>query len=153
MTNPANARERYETRLWPVHCVQGTPGAELVPELDAARADRVLEKGVDPRVEMYSAFYDPLKHPRCSDSGLAGVLRGAGVTDVFVVGLAADYCVRFTAEDAAAEGFRTVIVAEGTRAVDEGAWEGLKKEIEGKGVRVVGVDGEEVTRVVELGKR
>jgi nicotinamidase-related amidase len=133
--------------------VQGTPGAEIVPELDASKVDRVVEKGQDARVEMYSAFYDPLRSPRCSDSGLAGVLKGEGVTDVFVVGLAADYCVRFTAEDAAAEGFRTVIVEEGTRAVDEGAWEGVKKEIEGKGVKVVGMDGEEVRRVVEMGKK
>lgn len=135
-----------------MHCVQNTPGAELIPELDKARIDRVVEKGLDSRVEMYSAFYDPLKAPRVSDSGLTKVLKEEGITDVFVVGLAADYCVRFTAEDAATEGFRTVIVEEGTRAVDESAWEGIKEEIAGKGVRVVGVEGEEVTRVVELGK-
>jgi nicotinamidase-related amidase len=153
VTNPSNANESYETRLWPVHCVQNTPGAELIPELDVSKVDRVVEKGLDSRVEMYSAFYDPLKSPRCSDSGLAGALKEEGVTDVFVVGLAADYCVRFTAVDAAAEGFRTVIVEEGTRAVDEGAWEGVKEEIKEKGVRVVSMDGEEVKRVVGLAKK
>jgi nicotinamidase-related amidase len=150
--NPANADERYDTRLWPVHCVQGTPGAEIVPEVDMGRVDRVVEKGLDARVEMYSAFYDPLKNPRCSDSGLAGVLKGEGVTDVYVVGLAADYCVRFTAVDAAAEGFGTYIVKEGTRAVDEGSWAQVREEIEEKGVKVVGMDGEEVGRVMALGK-
>ena len=113
----------------------------------------VVEKGLDARVEMYSAFYDPLVAPRCSDSGLAGVLRADGVTDVYVVGLAADYCVRFTAVDAAAEGFRTVIIEEGTRAVDEAGWAQVREEIEEKGVKVVSMDGEEVRRVVELGKK
>lgn len=134
-----------------MHCVQNTPGAELIPELDTSKVDRVVEKGQDPRVEMYSAFYDPLKSPRVSDSGLAGVLKGEGVTDVYVVGLAADYCVQSTAVDAASEGFRTVIIEEGTRAVDEEGWKGVRKEIEEKGVRVVGMEGEEVRRVVELG--
>jgi nicotinamidase-related amidase len=152
VVNPSNAEESYETRLWPVHCVQGTPGAEIVPELDISRVDRIVEKGLDPRVEMYSAFYDPLKNPRCSDSGLAGMLKGEGVTDVYVVGLAADYCVRFTAEDAAAEGFRTVIIEEGTRAVDEGGWVKVRGEIETKGVKVVGMHTEEVRRLVELGQ-
>jgi len=132
--------------------VQDTPGAEIVAELDISRVDRIVEKGLDPRVEMYSAFYDPLKSPRCSDSGLAGVLKGEGVTDVYVVGLAADYCVRFTAEDAAAEGFRTVIIEEGTRAVDEGGWVKVREEIEAKGVKVVCMHGEEVRKLVELGQ-
>jgi nicotinamidase-related amidase len=150
--NPSNPTEKYETRLWPVHCVQHTPGAELIPELDKGKIDRVVAKGLDARVEMYSAFYDPLKSPRVSDSGLSAVLKGEEVTDVYVVGLAADYCVQFTAVDAAAEGFRTVIVEEGTKAVDQEGWEKVKKDIEGKGVRIVGMDGEEVRKVVELGK-
>lgn len=121
-------------------------------ELDTSAIHRVVEKGLDPRVEMYSAFYDPLREPRVSDSGLAAVLKAAGVTDVFVVGLAADYCVQSTAVDAASEGFKTVIVEEATRAVDEAGWETCKKEIRGKGVRVVGLDGDEVRRVAELGR-
>lgn len=96
---------------------------------------------------MYSAFYDPLREPRVSDSGLAGLLRGAGVTHVYVVGLAGDYCVRRTAEDAVREGFGTYVIEEGTRTVDPGAWEGCKAEMEAAGVRVVGMDGEEVRRL------
>jgi nicotinamidase-related amidase len=121
-----------------------------VPELDRQKIDKVIEKGTDERVEMYSAFYDPLKSPRVSDSGLSGVLKAEGVTDVFVCGLAADYCVRFTACDAGAEGFRTCIVEEGTRAVDQEGWEGIKREIEGMRVRVIGLEGEEVRKVAEL---
>ncbi|GAB1310605.1 NAD(+) salvage pathway protein [Madurella fahalii] len=147
ITNPNNPAESYTTRLWPVHCVQDTPGAALIPELDAARLDHTIHKGTDPRVEMYSAFYDPLREPRVSDSGLAGLLRGAGVTHVYVVGLAGDYCVRSTAEDAVREGFETYVVEEGTRAVDPAAWDGCKAEMEAAGVRIVSKDGPEVGRL------
>lgn len=150
IVNPLNAAEKYESRLWPVHCVQGTPGAELVPELEHSLIDEVVEKGMDARVEMYSAFYTPLKEPRFGDSGLAGRLRREGVTDCFVVGLAADYCVASTAADAAAEGFGSWIVEEGTRAVSGEAWGECKGGLEGKGVSVVAVDGEEVARVRAL---
>lgn len=81
------------------------------------------------------------------DSGLKDVLERGGVTDVFVVGLAFDYCVRATAVDAAAEGFRTWVVGEGTKAVDAGAWDEVVGDLKEKGVRVVSVDGEEVARV------
>ncbi|KAK4129158.1 nicotinamidase [Parathielavia appendiculata] len=133
ITNPHNPSETYTTRLWPVHCVQSTPGASLVPELATAQLTHTIEKGQDPRVEMYSAFYSPLKDPRVSDSGLAALLRSHGITHVYVVGLAADYCVRCTAEDAVAEGFETYVVEEGTRAVDPGLWGGCKAEMVGKG--------------------
>lgn len=146
--NPSNADEVYESRLWPVHCVQGTPGAELVPELDVSKVDQILEKGTDARVEMYSPFYDPFAEPRGCDSGLAALLRERDVSDVYVVGLAADYCVKNCAVDAAREGFRTFIVEEGTRAVDPEGWPDCRKEIEGSGVQVVSMDGAEVKRLV-----
>lgn len=151
IVNPKNSDESYESQLWPVHCVQGTPGAELLPELDLARIDVVIEKGQVKDVEMYSAFYDPLKAPRCFDSGLAGLLKEKQVTHCFVVGLAADYCVKATALDAKAEGFETYIVEEGTRAVDAGAWTTCKKQIEDLGVKIVKQDGEEVKRIIARG--
>lgn len=120
--------------------MQNTPGAQLVPELDVDKVDRVMEKGQRKEVEMYSAFYDPLTKPRCSDSGLVQVLKGEEVEWVFVVGLAADYCVKATALDAKREGFRTFIVEEGTRPVDEAAWEATKKDIVEAGVEVVRID-------------
>lgn len=119
-----------------------------MPELEVALVDRVVEKGTDARVEMYSAFYDPFVAPRISDSGLLALLREKGVTDVYVVGLAADYCVKCTAVDAAAEGFGSFVVEEGTRAVDEREWEeAVKTELREKGVKVVSVESEEVRRL------
>ncbi|OBT70120.1 hypothetical protein VE03_00555 [Pseudogymnoascus sp. 23342-1-I1] len=147
ITNPQNAAETYESRLWPDHCIQGTPGAELLGGWDVEKVDEVIEKGQMGEVEMYSAFYPPLERPRVGDSGLAALLKGKGVTDVFVVGLAADYCVAATAEDAVKEGFRAYIVEEGTRAVVPEGWGEKKRELEGRGVRVVGMGGEEVERV------
>ncbi|KAK7728469.1 NAD(+) salvage pathway protein [Botryosphaeria dothidea] len=150
IANPLNPSETQTTRLWPVHCVQGTPGAELIPELARDAVTHVVEKGQDKRVEMYSAFYDPFRNPTVAKSGLAELLRGAGVTDVFVVGLAMDYCVKHTALDAAKEGFRTLVVSEGTKAVDPAHWGEAQKEMEEAGVRLVSVDGEEVKKVGQL---
>lgn len=145
VVNPHNAAESYSSRLWPVHCVQGTTGAELVPELDVGKLDTIIEKGTDPRVEMYGPFYDPF---RVSDSGLATLLRAHAVTDVYVVGLAGDYCVKTCAEDAAKEGFRTYLIEECTRPVDAGNWPLCKKSIEGSGAKVVSMKGPEVLRLM-----
>lgn len=130
--------------------MQGTPGAELVPELDSGKLDSVVLKGTDRHVEMYSPFYDPFVAPRVSDSGLAGLLRARGVTDVYVVGLAGDYCVKSCAEDAAKEGFRTYLIEECTRPVDAGAWQLCKKALEEGpgGARVVSLEGPEVLRLM-----
>ncbi|KAL7944201.1 Isochorismatase-like protein [Trichoderma barbatum] len=148
IVHPTDPTKSDTTLLWPTHCVQRTKGAEFVPELDVDKVDVVVDKGMDARVEMYSAFYDPM---RVSVSELGEKLRNKGVTDVFVVGLAADFCVRATAESAAEEGYRTYIVDEGTRAVMRESWEAEgKKKVEGKGVKIVSVDGEEVGRVREL---
>lgn len=149
VTNPLNPDEpSYKTRLWPDHCVQHTPGAALVPDLDPSRyLDTVIEKGTNKDVEMYSAFYDPFTNPRVSDSGLAALLKERAVTHVYVVGLAADYCVRCTALDSLKEGFVTYIVEEGTRAVDAGAWPTQRTELAVAGVQMVHLDGPEVARL------
>lgn len=134
--NPGNASERETTRLWPVHCVQGTHGAELVPELHVSKVDHVVQKGQDKRVEMYSAFKDPFKSPCVSESNLSKLLKEASVETVFVVGLATDYCVKQTALHAKEEGFTTFIVEEATRGVDVGetAMAALKEELKRAGV-------------------
>ncbi|PTB67690.1 Isochorismatase hydrolase [Trichoderma citrinoviride] len=148
IVHPTDPTKSDTTLLWPRHCVQGTQGAELVPELDVDKVDEVLDKGLDARVEMYSAFWDPM---RVSVSSLGSTLRSKGVTDVFVVGLAADYCVKATAVSAVEEGYRTFIVEEGTRPVMKETWEKEgKKEVEAKGVKIVSVDGEEIARVRRL---
>jgi len=144
IANPYNPTETETTLLWPDHCIQGTKGAELVPELDASKVQHVIEKGQDKRVEMYSAFAAPFSNPVVSCSGLADTLKEAGVTHVYVVGLAMDYCVKFTALDAAKEGFSTYVVHEGTRAVDPTNWDNVKSELGKAGVKMVSAEGKEV---------
>ncbi|KAJ7735984.1 Isochorismatase-like protein [Mycena metata] len=135
IVNPHNPAESYETRLWPVHCVQDTPGASLVPELDISKVDKVIEKGQDKRVEMYSAFADPFEKPRVAESALRGYLKESGVGKVYVVGLAMEYCVKATAVDALKEGFKAYIIEDATKAVDPGeGWRDAKAEMEGKGI-------------------
>ncbi|KAF4982583.1 hypothetical protein FZEAL_1815 [Fusarium zealandicum] len=147
IVHPHDSSRAYTTTLWPVHCVQGTRGADLVPELDVSRVHVVVEKGQDERLEMYSAFYDPFK---LCDTGLAAMLREQYVTDVYVVGLAADYCVKATAEHAVEEGYRTWIVEEGTKPVMPDKWDECKRDIQAKGVNFTSMDGEAVSRVRAL---
>ena len=104
-----------EQTLWPVHCVQGTPGAEFAPDLDSHRFAEVFKKGIDPLVDSYSGLFD---NERRRATGLAAHLDGLGVDTVFVAGLATDYCVKFTALDVLALGRRTILVSAGCRRVD-----------------------------------
>ena len=101
--------------LWPVHCVQGTRGAEFAGGLDRARIGRVFVKGTDPEIDSYSGFFD---NERRKSTGLGEFLRAAGVDEVVVLGLATDYCVKFTALDALSLGLRTVLVVDGCRGVE-----------------------------------
>ncbi len=101
--------------LWPTHCVQGTPGAALADELAANRIEAIFRKGTDPAIDSYSGLFD---NGRRKPTGLAGYLRGRGVTAVAVCGLATDFCVKFTALDAVAEGFAVQLVADASRGVN-----------------------------------
>ena len=101
--------------LWPDHCIQETPGAELVEGLDRGAIQAVFPKGTDPGIDSYSGFFDNGKRRA---TGLGKHLRGEGVEEVHVVGLATDYCVKFTALDAAALGFETVVIEDGCRGVE-----------------------------------
>jgi nicotinamidase/pyrazinamidase len=104
-----------EQVLWPVHCVQGLPGAELAPELDQARIARVFRKGEDPHIDSYSGFFDN-GHRRAT--GLGDYLREQGVTDVYIAGLATDYCVKFTALDGRQLGFNVDLIEDACRGVE-----------------------------------
>ncbi|HWA88186.1 MAG TPA: bifunctional nicotinamidase/pyrazinamidase [Opitutus sp.] len=104
-----------EQLLWPVHCVQGTPGADFAPAFNRDRVERVFPKGTDPRIDSYSALFD---NAHRKSTGLGEFLRARGVTHVFVLGLATDYCVKFTALDALQAGFRVTLIADGCRAVN-----------------------------------
>jgi nicotinamidase/pyrazinamidase len=101
--------------LWPDHCVQGTPGAEFRPDLQIPHAELVLRKGYHREIDSYSAF---VENDRKTATGLAGYLRGRGFTHVFLAGLAFDFCVRYSAEDAQREGFKVVVVEDACRGID-----------------------------------
>jgi nicotinamidase/pyrazinamidase len=101
--------------LWPAHCVQGTPGAELHPGLDQRRITRVFRKGTDPAVDSYSGFHDN-GHRR--STGLGEWLRAQGVDQLYVLGLATDYCVKYTALDAVRAGFAVTLIEDGCRGVE-----------------------------------
>lgn len=101
--------------LWPTHCVQGTPGAAFHPGLRTDPAQMVLRKGFRPGIDSYSAFFE---NDRTTATGLEGYLRSRGVTAITLVGLATDYCVAYSALDAARLGFRATVLLEACRAID-----------------------------------
>jgi nicotinamidase/pyrazinamidase len=101
--------------LWPIHCVQGTPGADFVSGLERDHWDRVFSKGIDPQIDSYSGFFDN-GHRR--STGLGDYLRERGVDEVYVAGLATDYCVKLSVLDALALGFNTFVVLDACRGVN-----------------------------------
>ena len=103
-----------EQILWPVHCVQDTPGADFVPALDRTRIARVFKKGIDSRIDSYSTFFDN-GHRRTT--GLAEYLKERSVTDIYLLGLALDYCVKFSALDARQLGLNTYVILEACRGI------------------------------------
>lgn len=103
--------------LWPRHCVQGTPGAAFHPGLRTDSAQLIIRKGFRPAIDSYSALFE---NDRTTPTGLEGYLRGRGITDLTLVGLATDYCVAFSALDAAARGFGVTVKLGACRAIDLG---------------------------------
>jgi len=101
--------------LWPDHCVQGTSGAALHPQLSTERAELVIRKGFRREIDSYSAFFE---NDRCTPTGLAGYLRERGLRRIFLAGLATDYCVHYSALDARRLGFETIVIESGCRAID-----------------------------------
>lgn len=101
--------------LWPVHCLQHTAGAAFHHDLDWQSWDAVFQKGINPVVDSYSGFYD---NNRMQDTGLSKYLKNKGVKEIYVVGLATDYCVKYTVLDAISEGFETYLVEDATRGVN-----------------------------------
>lgn len=98
--------------LWPDHCVQGTQGAEFALDIGGAR---VFQKGMQAEVDSYSGFFD---NGRRGDTGMGAYLRDIGIEDLFVLGLATDYCVRFTVLDALSLGFGVTLLEDGCRGVE-----------------------------------
>jgi nicotinamidase/pyrazinamidase len=113
--------------LWPDHCVQGTPGAAFHSQLETERAELVIRKGFRREIDSYSAFYE---NDRRTPTGLAGYLRECGLQRIFLVGLATDFCVYYSAVDARRLGFAAVLIETGCRAIDlagslDAAWRGM----------------------------
>jgi nicotinamidase/pyrazinamidase len=104
-----------EQILWPVHCVQNTHGAEFAPSFDTTRIDHVFHKGIDPRIDTYSTFFDNA-HRR--STGLADYLKDRAIKDIYLLGLALDYCVKYSALDARQLGLNTHVVLDGCRGID-----------------------------------
>ena len=104
-----------EQVLWPEHCVQNTEGAKFVKELNVAGIDAVFEKGTDPMVDSYSGFFD---NAHRKATGLENYLKECGVRQVFIAGVATEYCVKFTALDAVALGFETFLIRDVCRGVN-----------------------------------
>lgn len=101
--------------LWPEHCVQGTRGADFAPGLDVPRAELIVRKGFRASIDSYSAFCEA---DRRTTTGLAGYLRERGFRRVFLVGLATDFCVAWSARDARAAGFESTVIDDACRAID-----------------------------------
>ena len=111
--------------LWPDHCIQGSQGAAFHKDLETDGADLVIRKGFRPEIDSYSAFFE---NDHETSTGLAGYLRERAATNLMMAGLATDFCVRYSAVDAAKLGFEVTVVEDGCRAIDldgslDAAWE------------------------------
>jgi len=101
--------------LWPVHCVQGSFGAQFHQSLDTKKIESVFQKGTDPDIDSYSGFFDNYHR---KSTGLGDYLKKKGVHEVYIVGLATDYCVKFTALDAQQSGFKTIVIVDACKGVE-----------------------------------
>jgi nicotinamidase/pyrazinamidase len=121
--------------LWPDHCVQQTFGAEFSTALDTKKIEAIFRKGMDKNIDSYSGFFDNGKK---KSTGMADYLKGRGTTSIYVCGLAADYCVYFTALDGLELGFQSTIITDATKAIDENNFKKVLQNFKSK-------DGKEIT--------
>ncbi len=125
--------------LWPDHCVQGSRGAALVKDLVIKKIKQIFQKGTDPAIDSYSAFFD---NGHKKKTGLDDYLKAQGVQEIYVVGLATDYCVKFTALDAAEAGFKTYLIKDACRGVNlhTNDTDRAIEEMQSKGVAIINSD-------------
>ena len=125
--------------LWPDHCVMGTRGAEFAPGLDTGTITKIIRKGMNKEVDSYSGFFD---NAHGHATGLEDYLRLQGINTLYIVGLATDYCVKYTALDARKLGFNTNLIIEGVRGVElePGDCDAAIEEMKKAGVKVVSID-------------
>jgi len=119
-----------EQILWPDHCLQGKEGARLVSGFDDRPVEAIFRKGTDPGIDSYSGFFD---NGRKKSTGLGDYLRGRGVRQVYLCGLAAEFCVLYTALDALELGFETYYVEDATRALSEEGFHQAKEQVVKRG--------------------
>lgn len=120
--------------LWPTHCVQGSAGAAMHPDLETDRVAMIVRKGTDPAIDSYSAFFE---NDRETPTGLAGYLRDKGVTALTLAGLATDFCVAYSALDARRLGFAVTVAGEGCRAIDlDGSLDDAMRRMRSSGVTI-----------------
>ncbi|PZQ52408.1 MAG: bifunctional nicotinamidase/pyrazinamidase [Rhodovulum sulfidophilum] len=121
--------------LWPTHCVQGTAGADFHPDLALDVANIVLRKGTNPGIDSYSAFFE---NDRTTPTGLRGYLADRGVEEVWLAGLATDFCVAYSALDAAKLGLRVALIEDASRGIDlDGSVAAAMDEMRAAGVRIL----------------
>ena len=121
--------------LWPDHCVQGSKGAEFHPELNIQQANAIIRKGSDPRIDSYSAFFE---NDRKTPTGLDGYLKSLEIEKINLVGLATDFCVNYSAQDAANLGYKVSVLEKMCRAIDlNGSLAAAKSEMQDCGVEFI----------------
>ena len=121
--------------LWPDHCVQDTPGAAIHADLETVRAEMIIRKGYRAEIDSYSAFFE---NDRKTATGLRGYLRERGLGRAFLCGLAGDYCVAYSAIDAAKDGFEVVVIEDACRGIDlDGSLATAREAMTQAGVRFV----------------
>ena len=121
--------------LWPDHCVQGSKGAEFHPDLNIEQANAIIRKGSDPRIDSYSAFFE---NDRKTPTGLDGYFKSLEITNINLVGLATDFCVNYSAQDAANLGYKVSVLEKMCRAIDlNGSLAAAKSEMQDCGVEFI----------------
>ncbi|MBI5260273.1 MAG: bifunctional nicotinamidase/pyrazinamidase [Bradyrhizobium sp.] len=124
--------------LWPAHCIQGTPGAEFHKSLQVPQASLIIRKGIHRNIDSYSAFYE---NDHKTPTGLLGYLRERELKTVFVVGLAFDFCVRFSAEDARKAGLEVAVIEDACRGIDiDGSVAATHHSLKEFGIPVVSIE-------------
>lgn len=125
--------------LWPDHCVQGSEGAEFHPDLNTTETEMIVRKGFRKEIDSYSAFYE---NDGETKTGLTGYLEDRGIDSLYIVGLATDYCVKWTAVDAVEESFDVAVVKDAVKGIDiDGSVEAAWNEMVEEGVSVVSSEG------------
>ncbi|MGM5631109.1 bifunctional nicotinamidase/pyrazinamidase [Apibacter raozihei] len=120
--------------LWPAHCVQGSMGAEFSKELNQNKIEAIFRKGMDKGIDSYSGFFD---NGNKKSTGLSNYLQGKKVDEVYICGLAADFCVYFTAKDSIKLGFKTFIIDNATKPISYENYELIKREFISLGGEIV----------------